>query len=166
MYSAGSMATTNTTTSTGAMGGLGTIQNSMPNVGAIAPTITSNGIGSASMASGQSVDATLSQAYTGIQQYAGLSGLVNQGKFHSIILAFSVVEWSRACCCGLWNSLAFFLFYSILHSSVCSDPTSWRSCEVNGSTHQYQPSAVQCDQSSGVMWPMSCDQSWRDCEQL
>ncbi len=99
------------------MGGLGTIQNSMPNVGAIAPTITSNGIGSASMASGQSVDATLSQAYTGIQQYAGLSGLVNQGKFHSIILAFSVVEWyvhvAVAC------QLARILLFSTLHSYVC-----------------------------------------------
>ena len=73
-------ATTNTT-STGSMGGLTGLQNSLPNVGAVAPNIGSNGIGNASMAG--SNDA-LSQAYSGIQQYAGLSGLLGQGNstFH------------------------------------------------------------------------------------
>jgi hypothetical protein len=34
---------------------------------------------------------TLSQAYTGIQQYAGLSGLVSQGKGSLIFPSFSGV---------------------------------------------------------------------------
>ena len=97
VYSAGSVATTNSTTSAGAMGGLGGMQNNMPNVGAIAPAINSNGMGN-----GQAnIDATLSQAYTGIQQYAGLSGLVNQGKFHLNSLYFSL-----RCCCWVVHVVA------------------------------------------------------------
>ena len=78
------------------MGGLGGMQNNMPNVGTIAPA---NGMGN-----GQAnIDATLSQAYTGIQQYAGLSGLVNQGKFHLTYLCFSftMLMLSGACRCVL-----------------------------------------------------------------
>ena len=65
------------------MGGLSSVQNNVPNVGAMAPAVSNNvnGIGNAAMSSMQNaVDATMSQAYTGIQQYAGLSGLLNQGK--------------------------------------------------------------------------------------
>ena len=77
------------------MGGLSGIQSNMPNVGAITPAMTSNGMGN-----GQAnIDATLSQAYSGIQQYAGLSGLVNQGKFHlhSLYFSFTVLLLSGAC---------------------------------------------------------------------
>ena len=78
------------------MGGLAGVQNSMPNVGAMAPGVNSNGMGNGQA----SIDATLSQAYSGIQQYAGLSGLVNQGKFHlRSLFCFSLrcCEW-LACC--------------------------------------------------------------------
>lgn len=61
------------------MGGLTGLQNSLPNVGAVAPNLGSNGIGNASMAGSQSGVDALSQAYSGIQQYAGLSGLLGQG---------------------------------------------------------------------------------------
>ena len=40
--------------------------------------LTANGL--ATPTSQSSMDAALTQAYTGIQQYAGLSGLLNQGK--------------------------------------------------------------------------------------
>jgi len=76
-FSAGNCGTSNSSTSAVSMSGLSAMQNNLPNVGAIAPSVGNgsmgNGIGNASMAgaSGQAgVDATLSQAYSGIQQYA------------------------------------------------------------------------------------------------
>ena len=60
-------------------GGLSNFQNSLPSVGNMGASMNShNGLGNAPM-SASSGD-TLSQAYTGIQQYAGLSGLLGQGK--------------------------------------------------------------------------------------
>lgn len=41
----------------------------------------SNGLGNAQGSTGSSALDTLSQAYAGIQQYAGLSGLLSQGKY-------------------------------------------------------------------------------------
>lgn len=72
MSSYGTVATTNTTNTVGAMGGLAAVQNNLPNVAAVAPvTGNMNGLGNASALSGSQtgMDA-LSQAYTGIQQYA------------------------------------------------------------------------------------------------
>ena len=58
---------------------------------------SSSATGTASVASNQaSVDATLSQAYSGIQQYAGLSGLLGQGKdhfYHSCSFWFADCNW-------------------------------------------------------------------------
>ena len=86
------------------MGGLTGLQNSLPNVGAVAPNIGSNGIGNASMAG--SNDA-LSQAYSGIQQYAGLSGLLGQG--NSKFQIFQIcIDW---CSFGVLTLLMLVLLF-------------------------------------------------------
>ncbi len=78
----GTAGATNTTNST-SMGGLSGVQNNLSNMAAVASAMPNNinGLGNATaMAGAQTGVDALSQAYTGIQQYAGLSGLLNQGK--------------------------------------------------------------------------------------
>ena len=79
---AGGMGVNASTASNGAMGAYG--QNSLAGGatgGAMSLGSASNGLGAASQTSqqGNAMD-TINQAYSGIQQYAGLSGLLNQGK--------------------------------------------------------------------------------------
>ena len=94
------MGATNTTNSTG-IGTLG-MQNTLgPNIGNPsamgAPSSSLNGLGNTSVGQGgQGIDA-LSQAYSGIQQYAGLSGLLGQGK-DRFFLRFRLV----AVCALFW----------------------------------------------------------------
>lgn len=83
------MAGSNSTNTNPSMG-LSGMQNSLSGMSGLSGmgSNSMNGLGGSSatgssVASNQaSVDATLSQAYSGIQQYAGLSGLLGQGKDH------------------------------------------------------------------------------------
>lgn len=81
-----------TTTTSTALGGIGIPSLSASNMSGISALTQGvnggmNGLGSTS--NPQGIDA-LSQAYTGIQQYAGLSGLITQGKgsFLHFLLSF------------------------------------------------------------------------------
>ena len=81
-----------------AMGGYA--QNSLSSAGAtggMAPMQPSNGIGGPSNQGGGGAGnagamETINQAYAGIQQYAGLSGLLNQGKWHFFLFS-DVPKW-------------------------------------------------------------------------
>ena len=74
------------------------MQSNMQNVGGlVAPPVggSLNGLGGTS----QSGMDALSQAYTGIQQYAGLSGLLSQGKgqFYDVFFSVPDVMWCVSC---------------------------------------------------------------------
>ena len=111
----GTMAGTNTTNS---LSGLGGVTSALTNMSAISPTMAAaavsgggmnmnsmnsmnsmNGIGStAAMTSSPSASMdALTQAYSGIQQYAGLSGLLNQGNFHLTSLSVADETWWMVC---------------------------------------------------------------------
>jgi CUG-BP- and ETR3-like factor len=89
----GSM-TTNTTSAQSM--GLAAMQSSLPSM-AMAPQHSSvNGLGSSHLGGSQaSVDA-LSQAYSGIQQYAGLSGLLGQASFPNAFTTQTAAQIQQA----------------------------------------------------------------------
>lgn len=98
------MGNTNTgvaTSNTGLYGGSQGMANGMGN---------SQGMGNAQNPGGANALDTISQAYAGIQQYAGLSGLLNQGKY---------------CTCGLALlsvlSNAWLVVYVLMFSSTVSE---------------------------------------------
>ena len=102
------MTPTNTTNSANAVGGMSALQSNMSNMaGLVAPPMGGglNGLGGTN----QSGMDALSQAYSGIQQYAGLSSLLNQGKgqFHDIF--FSVADVLCCVACSLPPSLARYI---------------------------------------------------------
>ena len=95
------------------MSGLGSFQNSLSNMAAASMvggfgTGNVNGLGNTAPTTptnaGQtSVDATLSQAYSGIQQYAGLSSLLGQGneQFYHALFGLQIIWRSPTSLCDL-----------------------------------------------------------------